>query len=556
MLFESGIQEESSPRKQHQYNPVMKKAIVTITMGATYEHIASMTHASQRAYADRIGAEFIVINKQLISQTSPHFEKFQIYDLLNIYHRIAFIDTDIIIRDDCPDVFELVPETHFGIFNEGKYLPERASSVPEIAKAYEVTVDKAWDRKSYYNTGVMVLSRRHKDIFKKPEKEIWSFYEQSYINLKLINNLVKVFELPYQFNRMCCMDKLTGEHRLKSYMVHYAGVLDNLSNLIPIDLAVWESGEYKNYKDHLIIGIGNNRLGDNVAVEPVVRKMMDSVDLSKTNVTIAAWFPRVFAHYEDRAHVCEFANIKYAPGMAYKHIDLAVDEYSKSKDIMTCDLMHMLDYTSIVGTRRVLPDVEKTIRLVPSIKGLTEVIESAESSLAGFILVHPGKAWESKTFPKEWWNSVISLLHQHGNKVAIIGSDMTLDRGTVDVDVPEGVLDLRNLLSLDGLFSAIQAAHCLVTNDSAPLHIAGAFDNHIILIPTCKHPDLIMPYRHGSKYYNAKALVGERRLFDENIKLDLNDLGCYNIEKVPGGDLTPFLPAPELVLQAVMETTN
>lgn len=77
----------------------MRNAVVTLTIGERYKEIAEITHPVLKAYADKIGAEFVVIDKD---HGLMHWEKFQIYHLLKIYNRIIFFDTDIIIRNDCP----------------------------------------------------------------------------------------------------------------------------------------------------------------------------------------------------------------------------------------------------------------------------------------------------------------------------------------------------------------------------------------------------------------------------------------------------------------------
>jgi ADP-heptose:LPS heptosyltransferase len=106
--------------------------------------------------------------------------------------------------------------------------------------------------------------------------------------------------------------------------------------------------------------------------------------------------------------------------------------------------------------------------------------------------------------PTDYWQAIIDGLAKN-HKVALIGKD-DQNRGTVDVKCPDNVIDLRNLLDLGSLIAIISEANVLISNDSAPIHIAGAFDNWIVLLPTCKHPDYVLPYRNGNPYYKALAL--------------------------------------------------
>ena len=63
-----------------------KYAVVTIAIGEKYAAIAKYTHPSLKAYADKIGAEFVVIDDT--STSLPHWKKFEIFNLLKDYKRI------------------------------------------------------------------------------------------------------------------------------------------------------------------------------------------------------------------------------------------------------------------------------------------------------------------------------------------------------------------------------------------------------------------------------------------------------------------------------------
>ena len=119
----------------------------------------------------------------------------------------------------------------------------------------------------------------------------------------------------------------------------------------------------------------------------------------------------------------------------------------------------------------------------------------------GHLLIHAGQTWENRTFPQEWWQEVVDLCSR-SRKCALIGMDMALDdghkRGFVRVDCPEDCVDMRGKTSIRELIALI-SANDVLSNDSFPVHIAGAFDNWIFVIPTVKHPDLLLPFRKDRK---------------------------------------------------------
>jgi len=198
--------------------------------------------------------------------------------------------------------------------------------------------------------------------------------------------------------------------------------------------------------------------------------------------------------------------------------------------------------------KRILPNKDKQIKLPPvkksEIQGLQKKLDV---DLKELVLVHAGRHWPSKTFPVEWWQSVIDTLSADKKQVCLIGKEDDT-RGTVDVSINSSMIDTRDGLTLRELIILTSQAKVLISNDSAPIHIAGAFNNHIILIPTCKHPDHLLPYRKGSQSYRSAALYKK--------------LMCYEYDSAPThvggssadyvtGEWNDYLPEPEEIVDYV-----
>ena len=63
--------------------------------------MAEVSHPTLKAYAERIGAEFVVLSDEDAARHStPHWAKLKLGDLLNRYDRIIYLDTDILVRED------------------------------------------------------------------------------------------------------------------------------------------------------------------------------------------------------------------------------------------------------------------------------------------------------------------------------------------------------------------------------------------------------------------------------------------------------------------------
>lgn len=179
--------------------------VLTICIGEHFQSIAAITHQSISNYARKIEADFKVITDQ--KHLTPHWEKLRMYDLLNVYERILYIDTDVLIKHDCPDLFKIVPKDTIGAFNEGRY----------------------FDRKypDYYNAGVLVIPRCKRDIFINPEIEqgdINTFYDQDFINDRIQASGCLVYNLSHKFNKMDFI-------QAPGYIIHKAGNLNALAEL-------------------------------------------------------------------------------------------------------------------------------------------------------------------------------------------------------------------------------------------------------------------------------------------------------------------------------------
>jgi ADP-heptose:LPS heptosyltransferase len=148
---------------------------------------------------------------------------------------------------------------------------------------------------------------------------------------------------------------------------------------------------------------------------------------------------------------------------------------------------------------------------------------------------------------------LVNLLAAEGLSLCLIGLDEET-RGVWDLDCPEGVIDSRNKLSLGGLIGLISQARMLISNDSGPIHLAGAFDNWIVLFPTCKHPEHLLPWRHGSQEWKTLALR-KRDMIDDLLTdpTEIEPDSAINGEFIPPGKTWgDYLPSPDEVFASIL----
>lgn len=537
-------------------------AVITLALGDDYKKIADLTHSSIKSYADKIEADFIDLSDHIKANDEPHWNKFILYKYFQKYDRILWLDSDLLVRDDCPNMFDFVPIEKIGIFEEGKYI-SRGEYIKGGMNAYNILFE--WDGR-YFNTGVMVLSKCHARLFSPPPDGVrksknfisngmlYTFLgEQTYLNIRILTDDVfknNIFELNYKFNRMTLLDEITGEPRHASYIIHYAGCpsKDTMLDIIEKDKKEWadSSPDYK-YRKNIVFSVCGG-LGDQVCAEPVIRYCKDNL-YPNDNLFILTHFPTLFKHLE-------------LPTYKFNHkFDLSKGPYSVRHlypdtnrpiwKILTNAMINTTDFGSISACGRILPDKDKTIHLEPYLNSIFEIINILPlDEVKKLILIHPGKGYEAKSFSIEWWNELLSELLKRNLKIGLIGKRINDKQGYLDIACPDGVVDFRDFLSLDGLMTLIGLTKILVSNDSAPVHIAGAFDNWIVLIPTMKHPDHVLPVRKGNRYYKAIALYKKLTVEDIPINSDATRLNLieHNIED--------YIPNVGKVVDSINEIIN
>lgn len=222
---EMALQENASGRKVLQE----RCALVTLTIGLAYGRLARITYPFFHEYADRHGLAFVPISHPVIPG-APHFQKLACFEILEDYERIMFVDTDVLISPDAPNLFEIVPLYQFGAYDVSQHT---AFHDHAIALIQERLKDIGW-RNEYFNSGVMVASRMHREVFNPsdPDLAVWTrvcealpesktFSDQTYLNYKVQEYRLPFFDIGYRFNHSLAPRR--SAERFSSYFIHCKG---------------------------------------------------------------------------------------------------------------------------------------------------------------------------------------------------------------------------------------------------------------------------------------------------------------------------------------------
>jgi lipopolysaccharide biosynthesis glycosyltransferase len=204
--------------------PPERSALVTLAIGSDFQDVARLTENSFRSYASRYDLDLIVITEPPPG-IHPVWGKFACFDLLDTYERLIFADADVLIATEAPNLLAMVPPGEVGAYVVSEDTDYHDGAVGRIQ---EVLDDLGWKR-DYFNCGVLVLSRNHKDLFDHtdPDFDLWknepeaTYREQTYINYKVQQKGIPVFDIGYRFNHT--LASANSYERFGSFLIHCKG---------------------------------------------------------------------------------------------------------------------------------------------------------------------------------------------------------------------------------------------------------------------------------------------------------------------------------------------
>jgi hypothetical protein len=277
-----------------------------------------------------------------------------------------------------------------------------------------------------------------------------------------------------------------------------------------------------------VVGCG---LGDRVCAEPVMRWAIRT--MTDCEFSICTESPELFTHlnvkriYDHRIEKPDwskyyvFCTLYHPSHFQYEFVNHAVS--------------HQVDAISLNMFRCQIPNKDKEIQLPILSPGMFKFERP-------WVCVHAGKHWPSKTFPKWWWDQVITQLYHDGIQAILIGSGPDKTPGTVDVN-PLACVDLRDKLTIPQSVSLLYHSDVLLSNDSAPIHMAAAGKCHIEFLATIKHQDHLYHWRNGQLGWRMTnhSKGGVFDLFHICPNRDIE----INLEECSEEQMLKFLPDPK-----------
>lgn len=158
------------------------------------------------------------------------------------------------------------------------------------------------------------------------------------------------------------------------------------------------------------------------------------------------------------------------------------------------DLIHFNNHIKILPSIYPLPaEKEKINNLI-----LERRIESP------FIAIAPGSVWHTKRWPTDKYEALIKGLIEKGINICLIGGKEDVLLGKELSGISPLCFDFTGILNIRESYQLIKQSICLITNDSAPLHLGSASG-----IPTLAIFGPTVPLFGFSPYGNDRSIVVE-----------------------------------------------
>lgn len=151
--------------------PERERAVITVVIGDDAEQLHAATGPGQRAYAERIGAEFITVRGATQDPRMRCAEKWRVKDFVPHYPGgTLYLDADVWVHPAAPDVFAQVPANAVGMRDITTQTNLLSWSQPKYRELCQTqgTKPHRMALARYWNSGVWVGRPEHAGYWTPP----------------------------------------------------------------------------------------------------------------------------------------------------------------------------------------------------------------------------------------------------------------------------------------------------------------------------------------------------------------------------------------------------
>ena len=175
--------------------------------------------SNQRAkdYADKVGADYFCLNTTdwLGNDYAPCYHKLYVYELLNKYEKVFYLDSDAIITKLCPDIFQ---------FNKLSAVLDNTPNTEAGQKKLQRknTIHNLPSFHDYFCSAVILFDQRFFELTKgywREELSVWKNVKNGQHDQSIFNVLASKY-----YGEIKVLDYDWGAHwKRGKYIVNYGG---------------------------------------------------------------------------------------------------------------------------------------------------------------------------------------------------------------------------------------------------------------------------------------------------------------------------------------------
>jgi len=193
----------------------MKTKNLILTYSTNQTELTSLTYPFLERYCEKHNIDLLIARSKYthirdkFTELGQDYivggeERLYMYDLFNLYDRILWIGSDVLVHPDAPNIFDEVPENHIGAYVEhklGEY--HHAGNIcGDCYNAFGVMPD------NYINIDVMLVDKsvnsiydyNNPDLVSNINKGKWAY--QDYFNFHIKHYDMPLYDLGYKWNCM------------------------------------------------------------------------------------------------------------------------------------------------------------------------------------------------------------------------------------------------------------------------------------------------------------------------------------------------------------------
>ena len=185
---------------------------------------------SVRNYCNKYGIEHVISDAIRIKAFNFYFEKMQIYFLTDFFNQALYLDADVLVTPNAPNIFEVYNDPYtFYAYHESAPTPTMDRN-PVVEKIISNT-EKEWPRDSngqyqYFNAGIFLTSKQTALVpgnLPVQNPAIFEFGDQTALNFLVVDKGFAFQSLDYKWNRMHLGQPDPEGKRFEAFFIHYAG---------------------------------------------------------------------------------------------------------------------------------------------------------------------------------------------------------------------------------------------------------------------------------------------------------------------------------------------